>query len=58
MTKQQTRKRDSLRLTPVFDEAALQEAFRVSKINDDEARCIVRCVVLAYEVAKQGFRTT
>ena len=45
--------RDSLTPAPVFDEEALQEAFRVSKIHDDDTRCLIRCAVLAYEVAKK-----
>jgi hypothetical protein len=42
-------------LTPasVINEAALQEAYRVGEIHDEETRFIVRCAVLAYEVAKE-----
>jgi hypothetical protein len=37
--------------TPVV-EAALQDAFRFTKVHDAETRNLVRCVLLAYEVAK------
>lgn len=33
-------------------EAALQDAFSFCKIHDDETRYLIRCVLLAYEVAK------
>jgi hypothetical protein len=37
----------------VINEAALQEAYRVGEIHDEETRFIVRCAILAYEVAKE-----
>jgi hypothetical protein len=38
---------------PVINEAALQEAYRVGEIDDEETRRLVRFAILAYEVAKE-----
>lgn len=45
-------KRKQRKMPAQIQEAALQEAFRFTKIHDDERRNLVRCVLVAYEVAK------
>jgi hypothetical protein len=40
---------------PIINEAALQEAYRVGQIDDDDTRRIVRWAILVYETAKARF---